>query len=170
MNNVAKPSACLVFALLVSACSSASFAPGGLTDAAKVGPNTGGGSFVANASGRYHFLVCGGTNGHFKFSGTGRASYLHAVIESGKMTGKPSGSRCVWSGAATLTSRHHPKNSVSFSLGLNGSALHNPCTNAVGYVVKRGTGKFINASGYGTVTFSCGASSYSDSWSGTLTY
>lgn len=172
MNNVAKSSACLVFALLVSACSSPSFAPGGLTDAAKVGPNTGGGNFTATSTGSYTFSDCAGSvNGHLKFSGTGHASYLHRVTESGKLKGRVYPPHCVWSGTATLTSRRHKKDSVTFSLGLNGSRYANPCNNAVGFVVKRGTGRFSNASGYGTVTFSCsGSGIYVDSWSGTLTY
>jgi hypothetical protein len=86
------------------------------------------------------------------------------------MTGKRYGSRCVWSGKATLTASRHPRNSVTFSLGLNGSQYHNPCNNPIGFVVKRGTGKFANASGNGTMTFSCGSAYYLDNWSGTLTF
>jgi len=173
MNNIKKCSACFVFALLISGCSGASFAPGASTGAAanRQMPNTGGGAFTATYSGSSSFSDCTGTgNGYFKFRGKGRAVYLNRSIEVGKLTGTRSGSHCVWSGNATLRSRHHSKNSVTFSLGLNGDRYHNPCNNALGFVVKRGSGKFLNASGYGTVTFSCSNSTYSDAWSGTLTY
>lgn len=171
MNNEMKRSACLVFALLISGCSGAAVPPASSTGATVFEPNSSGGSFAANSDGGYHFLDCGGTNGHFKFSGTGHASFLHRITESGHMKGKIAPPHCVWNGTATLTSRHRPKDSVTFTLGLNGSRYHNPCTNAVGYVVKRGTGKFANASGYGTVTFSCTDSGiYLDDWSGTLNF
>jgi len=174
MSNVTKRGACLVFAFLISACSGASFAPGANTGAAanREMPNTGGGSFTATSSGNYTFSDCTASgNGRLKFSGNGRASYLHRVNESGALKGKNYPPHCVWSGTATLTSRHHKANSVTFSLGLNGSRYSNPCNNALGYVVKRGTGKFAKASGYGTVTLSCTNSGmYLDDWSGTLTY
>jgi hypothetical protein len=79
--------------------------------------------------------------------------------------------RCVWSGTATLVSRRHPANSVTVTLGLNDGSRTSPCSNGVGFVVKSGTGKFVNASGYGTVTFTCsGSNTYTDQWSGTLTF
>jgi hypothetical protein len=133
--------------------------------------NTGGGTFNATSSGAGVFADCTASeNGHFKFAGDGRASYLHRVNESGKLKGIRSGAHCVWSGNTTLTSRHHAHDSVTFSLGLNGSRYANPCSNAVGYVVKRGTGKYAHASGYGTVTFFCSGNGYADTWSGTLNF
>jgi hypothetical protein len=172
MKNVTKISARLVVALLVSACSGAPVAPATSTGAAahRKTPN-GGGAFTAETSGNYTFSDCSASaNGHLKFRGSGRASYLHRVNESGAVKGKNYPPHCVWSGTATLTSRHHKMNSVTFSLGLNGSRYSNPCNNALGYVVKRGTGKFAKASGYGTVAFSCTDSGYLATWSGTLTY
>jgi hypothetical protein len=173
MNSVAKRFACLVVALLVSGCSGAPFAPGASTGAAsnREIPNTGGGAFTATYSGSSTFSDCTATgNGYFKFRGKGKATYLNRSIEAGKLTGTRSGSHCVWSGNVTLRSRHHSKNSVTISLGLNGDRYNNPCNSAPGFVVKRGTGKFLNASGYGTVTFSCSISTYSDAWNGTLNY
>lgn len=180
MRNLAIPSTRIVLALLVSGCSGASFAPGAETigaptnsGSATVRQNTGGGAFTAQYSGPYSFApgCTASANGHLKFSGSGHASYLHRSTESGKMTGKLHGSRCVWSGKTTLTASRRSRNSVTFSLGLNGSQYHNPCNNAVGFVVKRGTGKFANATGNGTVTFSCTDSGfYLDKWSGTLTF
>jgi hypothetical protein len=131
----------------------------------------GGGAFTAYYLGTFALSDCTASkNGRFSFKGGGHASYLQNSNEKGKMSGKRSGSRCVWSGTATLTSKHHPANSVTFSLGLNGSRYHDPCNNALGYVVKRGTGKFAKASGYGTVTFTCNAGKQVDTWSGTLTF
>lgn len=177
MKNLARCSIGLVVLPLIFGCSGASFAPGSTPNretnsgSVVVGKDSGGGAFSAKSSGHSSFSDCAGTaNGRFRFRGGGHASYLHGITESGKMTGKRYGSRCVWSGNATLTSRHRARNSVTFSLGLNGSRYHNPCNNAVGFVVKKGTGEFANASGYGTVTFSCTNSGYSDIWSGTLTF
>ncbi len=86
------------------------------------------------------------------------------------MRDKRFGNRCVWSGSVTLRSSHRLRNSVTFSLGLNFGSRVDPCSNAVGFVVKRGTGKFANAAGNGTVTFTCNGSNYTDSWSGSLTF
>lgn len=171
MIGLAKPSIALVSVLAIAGCSGTLLAPNTSAGSATVTPNTGGGTFTAAYSGSYAFSDCtGSANGHLKFRGNGSAMYLHRSVEVGKITGILSGSHCVWSGKATLTSRRHSKNSVTFSLGLNGDRYHNPCNNALGFVVKRGTGKFVTASGYGTVTFSCGNSSYSDAWSGTLDF
>lgn len=169
MKNPVKCSTGTLLLLLAAGCSGTSFAPGAASN--REIANTGGGTFSASSSGTDTFSDCTASgNGHFKFLGGGRASYLRRVTESGKLKGNKSGTHCVWSGNATLTSRHHAQDSVTFSLGLNGSRYHNPCNNALGYVVKRGTGKFANASGYGTVTFNCNGSGYSDTWSGTLSF
>jgi len=171
-NSVKRSTGTLLLLLLVAGCSGASVAPGASTGAAMVEPNTGGGSFTAKSLGSDTFSDCAGSaSGHFKFSGTGHASYLHRVTESGTMKGKVYPPHCVWSGTATLTSRRRVQDSVTFSLGLNGSRYHSPCNSAVGYVIKRGTGKFAKASGYGTVTFTCVSSgAYFDEWSGTLNF
>ena len=170
MKNSVRRSTGTLLLLLVAGCSGGSLAPGAAPN--REIANTGGGAFTASSSGADTFSDCtASANGHFTFLGGGRASYLHRMCESGKLKGRRSGSHCVWSGTTTLTSRHRAQDSVTFSLGLNGSRYHNPCNNALGYVVKRGTGRFSNASGYGTVMFFCTDSgTYLDTWSGTLTY
>ncbi|HEY2473807.1 MAG TPA: hypothetical protein VGI19_03305 [Candidatus Cybelea sp.] len=177
MKNLARCSTGLVPLLFVCGCSAASFAPGLTTNSqinsgeVAIRKNAHGGVFSATSSGHSTFSDCAGTtNGHFRFRGGGHASYLQRITESGKLTGREYGTRCVCSGNDTLTSLHHTGNSVTFSLGLNGSRYHDPCNNPVGFVVKKGTGQFANASGYGTVTFNCTNSGYSDTWSGTLTF
>jgi hypothetical protein len=169
MKNSIQRSTGLVLLFLVASCSGASFSPG--SRANQFIANAHGGEFNATSAGSDTFSDCtASANGHFKFLGDGRGSYLHVVTEIGKMKGERSGNHCVWSGNATLTSQRRPHDSVTFSLGLNGSRYHNPCNNALGYVVKRGTGRFTQASGYGTVTFTCTGSGYSDEWSGTLNF
>lgn len=131
-----------------------------------------GGAFAAHYAGDFSLTSCtGSTNGHFTFSGKGSGSFINLSSEKGHMVDKRFSVRCVWSGTATLVSRRHPANSFTVTLGLNDGSRTSPCSNGVGFVVKSGTGKFVNASGYGTVTFTCsGSNTYSDQWSGTLTF
>jgi len=154
--------------LLLAGCSGTSLPPNAAANRAMT--NSSGGAFTGSSSGGYTFLGCtASANGYLKFRGGGHASYLGYDSESGKMRGQRFGSRCVWSGSATLTSRHRGHSSVTFGLSLKGSRHRNPCGDAVSYVVKHGSGKFANASGYGTVTFDC-SDSYLDEWSGTLSF
>lgn len=168
MKNPTQRSTGIVLLLCLAGCSGTSFPPAVATSHAMT--NYRGGAFSGGSSGRYTFLDCAASaNGYLKFLGGGHASYLGYDTENGKIRGQRLGNQCVWSGSATLTSRRRGHSTVTFGLSLKGSRHHNPCGDAVSYVVKQGTGKFANASGVGTVTFDC-SDSYLDAWTGTLNF
>ena len=133
-----------------------------------------GGSFVATYSGNYAIRDCGGAIGTFHFNGSGSGSFIHGSKESGTMSSGDKG--CQWFGNATLTSSSHPRNSITMRLSLlnfgNGNTPCHPRFGAkVKFIVGGGTGRFINAAGNGTVVFMCHSDgTYSDQWSGTITY
>jgi len=102
--------------------------------------------------------------GSFNFSGSGSAKFLNRGVETGSMQGHPILKGCLFIGGAMLRSRGHPGNWVTFRL------IGPPC-HSVNYGVVSGAGKFVHATGSGTVTFTCiGSSQYTDAWSGTLTF
>lgn len=159
-----------LLAIAVAGCGNQNYAVGG-SPARFSDSRAAGGAFTAKYSGSFTLTSCTPSkNGHFNFNGTGSAAFLHRSSESGQITDKRFGTVCVWSGSATLVSKRHSRNSITVSLGLNQGSHTSPCNNAVGFVVKSGTGKFAHASGSGTVTFNCAASTYTDAWSGTLTF
>ena len=128
---------------------------GGAFSASYAGTETGGNSCLLSQ--------------HFKFSGTGSATFLHASSESGEMVwGR--GFTCDLLGRATLTSTTHPHNTVTVELEYNlpgcEASMHPMTFRVIG-----GTGRFANAKGSGSVRFSCHTGgTYSDKWSGTLTF
>jgi hypothetical protein len=131
-----------------------------------------GGTFSGAYSGTYHAVYYGCTiirDGHFNFHGTGRANFLHRSKETGRLTIGGTTGACYTDGTATLRSAKHPRDTITVSV--KGEEGERPCYHSLRYSVKQGTGKFVNASGFGTVTFKCvGSSTYSDQWSGTLYY
>ena len=133
-----------------------------------------GGAFSANASGGYTLVCRMESFGDFSFSGNGKASFLHGMQESGKMS---NGFDCngKWSGAATLIAERNRNNTVSVNL-VGSCRVHclSPCQSAVTFTVTGGTGRFAHATGSGTVQFTCtnpyGNGTYTDAWSGTLNF
>ena len=133
---------------------------------------TSGGPFSARYSGSYSLKECSRTEtGSFNFSGSGSGSFIQSSTESGHMTGKSSFRICTWKGIATIVSSLHPRNSIVVlldSVGFN----QGPCTSKHSFEVTGGAGKFSNATGSGTVVFTCNSSNgtYTDQWSGTITF
>jgi len=135
----------------------------------------GDGAFSGGYSGTDSLSKCSFPwTGAFDFAGAGEISFLHGSTESGDLTqdfdDKLGCAR--WSGTVTLTSSNHPTNQVSISLkGDNGRS---PCGHKLSYIVESGSGRFVGATGRGTVTIECsrhaGSSAYSDQWSGTLSF
>jgi hypothetical protein len=136
-----------------------------------------GGAFSGAYSGGYSLTLCvSGYRGHegsFTFKGSGNASFLHGSTESGVMKrGKINQNLCVgWGGTATLSSSRNPQNQIVMDIFSHSATIDSPCGHVFYYSVTGGSGKFANASGSGTVSFTCsGSTSYTDRWSGTLNY
>ncbi|HYL27519.1 MAG TPA: hypothetical protein VEW74_06760 [Candidatus Nitrosotalea sp.] len=132
---------------------------------------TAGGIFNATFSGTYT-TACGQYgSSYWEFRGAGRASFLGASREHGRMSLKFSRGCIIESGTGTLTSkRSGDKIRVTFQ-----GASYPPCggSGAVAYIVRGGTGKFLGATGSGTVTFACtffSSQTYTDTWTGSLYY
>lgn len=135
----------------------------------------GGGAFSGGYSGSSSRTQCEshgptGQSGLFIFSGKGKVSFLGRSKESGNLyrlwIGEHYGCAPFWEGAVSLTSSKYPTNTISMHL-VNEST--NPCQ-PYSFTVTGGTGKFANANGSGTVTFTCGINTYADQWSGTLSF
>ena len=124
-----------------------------------------GASYAGNETGGNSCLL----NHPFKFSGTGSAAFLHASSESGSMVWSH-GFTCDLVGSDTLTSTNHPHNSVTVRMeyGLPGCQRS---FKGMTFTVTGGTGRFANAAGSGTIKFSCHSNgTYTDQWSGTITF
>jgi len=139
-------------------------------------PASGGGfsgSYTGSASVRSCMFK---QSGEFTFSGTGKVTFLHRSAESGELSRPWIINHCAgsWSGSDTLMSLSDPGNTITMSL--TRVVKHNiidPCSlKPYSYKVTGGTGKFAKATGGGTVRFSCHRSlhTYSDQWSGTLSF
>lgn len=157
-----------IFAL--AGCSAVASIPGHL-QVQSAAIKASGGAFNANYSGNFTLRGCPG--GQFNISGSGSASFIHGSSEKGYMSTNPNG--CGWIGAVTLTSTLHPRNTITAFLSLNNFPQNNPCSPRfnlkVRYLISSGTGRFANATGSGTVVFTChGDGTYSDQWSGTITF
>jgi hypothetical protein len=164
------PIACAAVAILAGCGSqmlTARTPPTAIARPARIGPARGG-VFNARYSGSYQSHYCDKQHGgaSFYFSGNGGASFLGRSAESGHMHGPYHRfSGCwPWTGTAVLASSRNPKNFINMSLG-----YESPC-GVVGYEVSGGGGKFANATGSGTVTFRCSGDTYSDQWSGTISF
>jgi hypothetical protein len=133
---------------------------------------TRGGAFSGGYSGTYYDSGCRKNLGETStFTGTGKASFLFRSSESGSggapWTGLHGGACRPWTGAATIMSERNPQNSIT--LNLEGG--HGPCyQQQLSWTVAKGAGKFKNATGSGTLVFTCRNSTYTDSWTGTVNY
>ena len=124
-------------------------------------------------SARYAGTETGGNlcllNDPFKFSGTGSATFLHATSESGSMVWSH-GFNCDLVGSATLTSSNRPHNSVTVRLEYQLPGCERSFK-GIPFTVTGGTGRFANATGNGTIRFACQSNgTYTDQWSGTITF
>jgi hypothetical protein len=168
----------VVVVLLVAGCSAVPSVPTHLQNAKAVIQESGG-PFSATYSGSYSLRGCTSPDGDgsFKYFGVGTGSFIRKSTESGSLIGDVHQS-CKWSGKTTLTSKFHPQNTITMGLSLNGFQLGTPCAprfaQKVMFNVLSGTGRFANATGSGTVKFTCsnsnGNGTYSDQWSGTISF
>jgi hypothetical protein len=99
-----------------------------------------------------------------EFNGLGKASFLHASKESGSLS-EACAVTCYWAGRLQISSTKHPADSLVVYFEESGSQ---PCFHGE-WNVSSGTGKFQNATGRGTLSFTC-SSGYSDTWSGQLSF
>jgi len=135
-----------------------------------------GGAFSATYAGNYRFNGCAPPDGFGRFEarGVGSASFVHASFEHVTIDGNVF-NQCSWSGNATITNATHHLNTITMSIvgaTLFGRHLP-PCDSQKPetWTVTGGTGRFANASGSGTVAFTCQTNgSYTDQWTGTLTF
>ena len=131
-----------------------------------------GGAFSATYSGRFASSLCSpGQNGTFSFGGAGYGNFIGSSSESGSLTRPSKSGRCrfLWKGSATLTSALHPRNTITSSL-LERTG-YSPCAIPPNFAVTGGTGRFANATGSGKVVFTCHLDgTYTDQWSGTITF
>lgn len=90
------------------------------------------------------------------FHGRGSASFLRRSKEQIVYGG------CGSSGTFTLW---HPP----YTASIHGNLVGAECSTDT-YTVTGGTGRFVKATGSGTVTFSCSDETYSDQWSGNIKF
>ena len=136
-----------------------------------------GGAFSATYSGSQSLRVCNPPDGDgsFRYTGVGFGSFIRKSTESGSLLGDVHQS-CNWGGKTTITSKFHPQNSITMGLSLRGFQTGTPCAPRFGqkvmFTVLSGTGKFANATGSGTVLFTCNGNNgtYTDQWAGTITF
>jgi len=125
-------------------------------------------------SGRFSDNLCRLTKpigGIFNFSGSGVGTFIHGNTESGAL----SAHYCAWSGLDTISSVAHPRNSITMALSVTSHDYGTPCNllpTKTHFTVSSGTGRFANATGGGSVVFTCDfrANTYTDKWSGTITF
>jgi hypothetical protein len=133
-----------------------------------------GGQFSAAFSGRIVELSCNPfSGGQFRFSGAGRASFFGRrskfATENGGLSGTYHVFGCnAWMGGTIFAIGNPAIGSIDFSLSSNN--ITKGCVRGAQFTVTGGTGKFVNAAGSGTVAFSCSGNTYTDQWSGTITF
>ena len=123
------------------------------------------GPFTASYSGTLKTKACTiyMKNGKDTFKGSGTATGLGSSNE--KATVKFNANfYCIASGGKGTLSSSTSKDKIKVTVG------GNPCTYPVSFTITGGSGKFVNASGSGTLSAVCTSNSYTDSWSGTFTY
>lgn len=122
------------------------------------------GAYVGTESSGFNCVV----NQTFTFSGSGSASFIHNSTETGSMEWHGPG--CNMVGRATITNKNHPSNSINVALTYSAP----PCERfkaGPNFTIVGGTGKFKTASGDGRVKFTCHPDgTYTDQWSGTITF
>ena len=167
-----KPLMFLASLLVVAGCSGVPSVPT-LLQSVDPAIQKSGGSFVAHYGGTWTGTGCSPPfgDGYYQFSGAGHGSFIGASTEQAILVGDTF-SGCTWSGRATLKGKNFPSNSITVKLKMKGSGS-NPCQsgNHLKFTVTKGTGKFLLAQGSGTVALTCNEDgTYTDSWSGTITY
>ena len=160
-----------VAALLLAGCSAVSNIPTRVHTVDRT-IRTSGGTFSASYSGNFADSSCSRAhNGTFSFAGEGVGDFIGSSSETGSLKNRFRNGTCRfhWKGPATLTSAQNPRDTITFSLSETG---YTPCVIPPTFVVTGGTGKFVHATGSGKVVLQCRISpnTYSDTWSGTITY
>jgi hypothetical protein len=163
---------CVAGLLVVAGCSGVPGVPTHL-QSAKSAIQKSGGSFVANYGGSWAGTGCAPPfgDGHYQFSGAGYGTFIGGSTEQATLVGNTFNG-CTWSGRATLKGINFPRNTITMKLKMKGSG-NDPCQSGdpLKFTVIKGTGKFLLAQGSGTVAFTCnGDGSYTDAWSGTITF
>jgi len=169
----------VVAALLLAGCSAVPSVPTHplapvQSHAVRIANPASGGPFAAAFSGRIDRLSCNQLMGaHFSFSGTGTATFFGKrpkfAMERGELSGTYHFYGCsAWSGGAALSIGDPTRGTIGFSLSAN--TITKGCLAGAKYAVTGGTGRFVNAAGSGTVSFVCTGNTYTDRWSGTLTF
>lgn len=105
-------------------------------------------------------------------TGTGTATYLGSVKESGSFTGKITHYPCgTGSGSTTMTSATTPSNAVTAVVTGRACLKNGGLQITAAYRFTSGKGVFVKAAGTGmlTGTFKF-TKTYTDTWTGTLTY
>jgi hypothetical protein len=123
-----------------------------------------GGAFNASFNGTYTRF-----GSEYRFRGGGTASFPHVAAESG-YEDLHCAPNCYPEGSDTITSDKNRANSIEVSLS---GAYRGHFCGTLNWTVSRGTGKFANATGSGTMSSTCGGSvrgTYTNTWSGTINF
>jgi hypothetical protein len=165
--------AIVLISALLAACGARQSSVQGLPTTSGAAPDVltpaDGGAFSANYAGSWGRSQCIDRGELFSLGGSGSAlfPFLHRSSEGGQLISNPeymglcSGP---WKGWAKIASHKYPSDTITFNLS-DGF----PCGGA-SFNVRSGTGKFAFARGSGTVRFNCAGSTYSDQWSGTISF
>ena len=129
-----------------------------------------GGTFKAAQSGTYSKSGDCSDTARLSYKGNGHARFLHASSEQISLT-VYCGARYA-TGSATLTSVRHPGDSITASVS---GYVASRCDGfTMPFTITSGTGRFANASGSGTIVLKAPSGgcpyTYTDKWSGTLTF
>lgn len=131
-----------------------------------------GGAFSVNDSGDYRRTGCGPVGaGVFIFGGSGAGTFIHRNRESGSMTSAKNS--CKFSGTATMVSKKRPADSITTVIASSSLPCFHSHATTMTFTISGGTGRFAQATGSGTVVFTCGPANtgiYNDEWSGTITF
>ena len=162
---------CTAILLVLVGCAAVPSVPTHL-QAVKPAIQQSGGAFSASYSGQFTSSTCSMSHeGTFSFSGAGRGTFIGSSSEVGSMTSVFRFPMCQrYAGSATLTNTVHPRNTLTVSL-VQPNSRFGPCAVGPTFTVTSGTGKFAQATGSGTVKFTChNNGTYTDHWSGTITF